>query len=245
MKRKAMIGRMLLLATGLSAFIAMKAEAQDETGRRTVPRDSIIERSDRRLPPDSTLSRLFPTFVKKPFQPNPTKAVLLSLIPGVGQIYNRKYWKLPIVYGAFMGCMYAITWNGRNYQDYWNAYKAIMHDSQAYTALVNASGGGEVNYKFNTAWTDLVTTTDYKSVVNNTQYQNLFKSRKDFFRRNRDLSIIIAAGVYLLSLADAYVDAELFNFDISPDLSMRVEPTASPATRFAPSHLGLNWSITF
>jgi hypothetical protein len=66
---------------------------------------------------------------KAAFKPNPGKAVLLGLIPGMGQIYNRKYWKLPLVYGGFMGFMYAITWNNRNYQDYWNGYKGIMHDA--------------------------------------------------------------------------------------------------------------------
>mgnify|MGYP000261094522 FL=1 len=63
------------------------------------------------------------------FKPDPTKAVLYSAIfPGLGQIYNRKYWKLPLVYGAFMGCAYAITWNNRNYQDYLEAYKGIMSE---------------------------------------------------------------------------------------------------------------------
>ena len=63
------------------------------------------------------------------FKPNPTKAVWLALIPGMGQIYNRKYWKLPIVYGGLMGCMYAVTWNNKNYQDYSEAYRDIMYDA--------------------------------------------------------------------------------------------------------------------
>ena len=62
------------------------------------------------------------------FKPDPKKAVLLALVPGLGQIYNQKYWKLPIVYGGLMGCMYAVTWNNRNYKDYSTAYKDIMSD---------------------------------------------------------------------------------------------------------------------
>ena len=62
------------------------------------------------------------------FKPDPNKAMLYALVPGLGQIYNRKYWKLPLVYGAFMGCMYAITWNNKNYSDYSNAYFNIMED---------------------------------------------------------------------------------------------------------------------
>lgn len=66
----------------------------------------------------------------KEFKPDPNKALLYALVPGLGQIYNRKYWKLPLVYGAFMGCMYAITWNNKNYKDYSTAYFDIMEDYQ-------------------------------------------------------------------------------------------------------------------
>ncbi|MDR1356592.1 MAG: DUF5683 domain-containing protein [Tannerellaceae bacterium] len=179
------------------------------------------------------------------FKPNSTKAVLWSLIPGMGQIYNRKYWKLPFVYGGFMGFAYAMTWNGKNYQDYWSAYKSIIADAEAYNKLINASSGAEVQYEFNKAWTDFLPTADYQSAVNNVNYQNLFKNRKDFFRRNRDLSIILTVGFYLICMVDAYVDAELFDFDISPDLSMRIEPAVSPQTRFNAGSVGVNCSITF
>ena len=66
-----------------------------------------------------------PAQIKMEFKPDPKKAVLMALVPGLGQIYNRKFWKLPIVYGGLMGCMYAVTWNNRNYQDYSTAYKDI------------------------------------------------------------------------------------------------------------------------
>jgi hypothetical protein len=182
---------------------------------------------------------------KEAFKPNSTKAVLWSFIPGMGQIYNKKYWKLPLVYGGFMACMYATTWNGKNYQDYWGAYRSIMLDAVAYNQLVKEANGGEVVYEFSHEWTDFLSTTDYPSAVNNVGYQNLFKSRKDFYRRNRDLSIIITVGFYLICMVDAYVDAELFNFDISPDLSMRVEPVISPQTRFSSHSIGVNCSLTF
>jgi hypothetical protein len=179
------------------------------------------------------------------FKPNPTKAVLWSLIPGMGQIYNRKYWKLPFVYGGFMGFMYAVTWNGKNYTDYWGAYQSIMTDAAAYNKQLQESNGANVDYEFSRAWTDFLPTADHQSAVNNVNYQNLFKNRKDYFRRNRDLSLILSVGFYLLCMVDAYVDAELFNFDISPDLSMRIEPMASPPTRFSERNIGLNCSITF
>ncbi|MDR1918921.1 MAG: DUF5683 domain-containing protein [Tannerellaceae bacterium] len=181
----------------------------------------------------------------KAFAPNSTRAVLWAIIPGMGQVYNRKYWKLPFVYGGFMGFAYAVTWNGKNYQDYWGAYKSIMRDAEAYNQLVKDANGAEVSYEFSKEWTDFISTTDYVAAVNNVGYQNLFKSRKDFFRRNRDLSIILTVGFYLICMVDAYVDAELFNFDISPDLSLRIEPLASPQTRFSTGNIGLNCSITF
>ena len=59
------------------------------------------------------------------FNPNPNKAVIMAAVfPGLGQIYNRQYWKLPLVYGGFMGFIYAITWNNKNYSDYSQAYLA-------------------------------------------------------------------------------------------------------------------------
>jgi hypothetical protein len=163
----------------------------------------------------------------------------------MGQIYNRRYWKLPFVYGGFMGFMYAITWTGKNYQDYWGAYQGIMTDAEAYGNLIKESNGTDVSYEFNKAWTDFLPTADHKSAVNNINYQNLFKNRKDYFRRNRDLSIILTAAFYLVCMVDAYVDAELFDFDISPDLSLRVEPVLSPETRFNTQNIGVNCSIIF
>jgi hypothetical protein len=149
------------------------------------------------------------------------------------------------VYGGFMAFMYAVTWNGKNYQDYWRAYQTIMHDAEVYGQLVKEADGAEVQYEFSKEWTDFIPTTDYKSAVNNESYQNTFKSRKDFFRRNRDLSIILTVGFYLVCMIDAYVDAELFNFDISPDLSMRVAPVISSQTRFSTRSIGVNCSFTF
>jgi hypothetical protein len=182
---------------------------------------------------------------KAAFKPNPSKAILLGLIPGMGQIYNRKYWKLPLVYGGFMGFMYAITWNNKNYQDYWNGYKGIVHDAEAYRIALDAAEGGEVDFTFNKDWTEFYPGTDPQSIVFDVGRQNLLKSRKDYFRRYRDLSIILAVGFYAITLIDAYVDAQLFDFDISPDLSMRIDPVFSPQTPYSSRSIGLNCSITF
>lgn len=144
---------------------------------------------------------------KQIWVPNPTKATWLALvIPGGGQIYNRKYWKLPIFYGGFAGCAYALTWNSKMYKDYSNAYKDAVKGNWQSSSIQDLLPPG---------YTDRVSTT---------QLTETLRKRKDTYRRYRDLSIFAFIGVYLLSVVDAYVDAELSNFDISPDLSMRVEP---------------------
>jgi hypothetical protein len=175
----------------------------------------------------------------KPFKPDPKKALLFSLIPGGGQIYNRKYWKLPIVYGGLMGCMYAITWNGKNYKDYSKAYFDIMEDYQMVKDNSNYDG------PWSESWTIFVPVGEEKQYVSNTSFQDNLKRRKDYFRRYRDLSIIIGVGVYALSIIDAYVDAHLFDFDISQDLSFRWSPEVAPKTRYSDASYGLNCSLKF
>lgn len=178
-----------------------------------------------------------PAQIKMEFKPDPKKAVLMALVPGLGQIYNRKFWKLPIVYGGLMGCMYAVTWNNRNYQDYSTAYKDIMMDAEEPNRPVE---------EFHTSWQDFLGVGyDPKEWVTNTNFQTQLKNRKDYYRRYRDLSIIITVGVYALSIIDAYVDAQLFDFDISPDLSMHWEPSVIPQTAYSSRSYGLNCSIKF
>lgn len=178
-----------------------------------------------------------PAQIKMEFKPDPKKAVLMALVPGLGQIYNRKFWKLPLVYGGLMGCMYAVTWNNRNYQDYSTAYKDIMMDAEEPNRPVE---------EFHTSWQDFLGVGyDPKEWVTNTNFQTQLKNRKDYYRRYRDLSIIITVGVYALSIIDAYVDAQLFDFDISPDLSMHWEPSVTPQTAYSSRSYGLNCSIKF
>ena len=151
------------------------------------------------------------------------------------QIYNKDYWKLPIVYGGLMGCMYAITWNNRNYKDYSEAYKDIMNDAAAHPNDPEA---------WSQTW-QVLTSMDPSAAINDSNFKDRLKRQKDYYRRYRDLSIIITAGVYALTLVDAYVDAQLFDFDITPDLSMRVEPVVTPKTSVTPRSYGLNCCLKF
>jgi hypothetical protein len=142
---------------------------------------------------------------KAVFNPSPLKATWLAMIfPGAGQIYNRKFWKLPIVYGGLAGCAYALSWNNNMYKDYAQGYRDLLDDNtntNSYKKLIPSY-------------------TNYST----TQLTSILKNRKDLYRRYRDLSIFALIGVYVISIIDAYVDAELSNFDISPDLSMKIEP---------------------
>lgn len=204
--------------------------------------------------PDSTIQAVLtaadslsqPKISLKTFQPSSKKALLYSIIcPGLGQIYNRKYWKLPLVYGGFMGFLYAVTWNNKNYGDYSTAYHDIMID---YSKIHDKeTGNPDYNGPWG-SWTNFLpagTGTNEKEWVNNTNFQDNLKRRKDYFRRYRDLSIILTAGWYFICMIDAYVDAELFDFDISPDLSMRVEPLISPQTSYSSRIYGVSCNIKF
>ncbi|WP_414477988.1 DUF5683 domain-containing protein [Prevotella sp.] len=167
------------------------------------------------------------------WRPDPKRALWLSLVlPGAGQIYNRKYWKLPIVYGGFLGCIYAMQWNNMMYNDYSQAYLDLMDNdpqTQSYNQFLH-----------------LGATIDES---NKTRYENLFKRRKDYYRRYRDMSFFILVGVYALSVIDAYVDASLSEFDISPDLSMRIEPAVINSGIYnnplRATAVGVNCSLTF
>lgn len=131
---------------------------------------------------------------------NPGKAALLSLIPGGGQIYNKNYWKIPIIYGGL------ILFGG---------FAVKNHDLfvQFKEEAVN---------RFNND-----TTINFPDLSNSQVLDN-----KDFYERKRNLNILIAVGVYVLNIVDATVDAYFFEYDISPDLSLRAEPFIRPPDNY-------------
>ena len=173
---------------------------------RAVYEDSVV---DGRIFMADTLKNVRPKRNWATWRPNAKRAMWLAIVlPGAGQIYNRKYWKLPFVYGGFVGCAYAMRWNNQMFRDYSQAYMDIMDDdpnTQSYNQFLHL--GAKIDSS------------------NIDRYQRLFKNRKDKFRRWRDLSFFCLVGVYAISIIDAYVDASLSEFDISKDLSLRVEPT--------------------
>ena len=170
------------------------------------------------------------------WRPSPKRALWLALVlPGAGQVYNRKYWKLPIFYGGFVGCIYAMTWNNQMYHDYAQAYIDIMDNdpaTQSYNSFLH-----------------LGTTI---TPANEERYKSIFKQRKDRYRRWRDLSVFTTIAVYALSVIDAYVDASLSDFDISDDLSLHIAPAVipdrgivTPGGAFRSPAIGVGCSLTF
>lgn len=166
-----------------------------------------------------------------PFNPSPTRAVWLSaLFPGLGQIYNRRYWKLPIVVGGFMGLGYATNWNAGQYNDYMQGYRDLMDSDPGTKSYMNFFPPTVTEDDLDHAW-----------------LERTFKYRKDFYRRNRDLCIICLVALYLVCMVDAYVDASMAHFDVSPNLSMDFAPAViTPATgNWKRTALGIQWALTF
>ena len=171
----------------------------------TLKSDSSTQATSFVIPSEKAIRKIVE---KQFFVPDPKKALWLAIaIPGGGQIYNRKYWKLPLIYGGFVGCVYALNWNNTMYHDYSQAYIDIMDDDPNTKSYENFI---PQNYDIN---------------QNLTRIQDLFRRKKNYYRRYRDLSMFAMIGVYVLSIIDAYVDAELSSFDISKNLSMKVRPS--------------------
>ena len=152
------------------------------------------------------------------------KATTLSTIcPGAGQIYNKSYWRVPIVIGGMASTIYTIDWNNRGYKRFKTAY-----------AL-------RVDYEKNPGNYPNGSADEFRGAYSSTFLKNL----KDSYRRNRDLCILLTAGVYLLQIMDAHVDAHLQDYDISDDLTMNLEPYVDYSYIESQPLFGVNLSLNF
>ncbi len=142
----------------------------------------------------------------------PARAAFYSaVLPGLGQAYNKKYWKIPLVYGAMGTSLYYYTWNNRKYNQYRDAYK-------------NRLAG-----------------------YNNDKFQYLDDSRliqaQRFHQRNRDISLLLTVGFYILNIVDANVDAHLLQFNVNDNLSLH--PKIDQNDINYKTNLGLALNYTF
>ena len=196
------------VAQAQKAVTASQSTAGEDQPAVVAPADTTFSAKD-----SLKLNSMLQVATKKPkrdwstWRPDTKRAMWLAIVlPGAGQIYNRKYWKLPIIYGGFVGCAYAITWNNQMYHDYSQAYMDIMDDdptTDSYNQFLHLGATIDAS--------------------NMDRYKEIFRKRKDRYRRE---------------------------FDISDDLTLRVEPAfmnSNPQSRnpFRSGTLGLQCSLTF
>ncbi len=152
---------------------------------------------------------------------------LATICPGAGQIYNKQYWKVPFVVGGFATMIYVVDWNNRGYQRFKKAYIQVS-DYESNPDDYPDGSPDEFGGRYSA---------DY------------MESLRDSYRRSRDLSIIMMAGLYILQIIDAHVDAHFKDYDISDDLTMQIEPlmaySYSPAMKKDCSVFGFNLGFNF
>ena len=192
--------RRFLLLLGLVAILAFqKTEAQnvvfDTVGNTVITADTIVKEE----------KKAKPAKVKKPH--SPTKATIMSAcLPGLGQIYNGKWWKVPIVYAGLGGLGYLAYSNYYQYKSYLHAYEFKTGDLP-----------------------DGVTLTEYETELANRYADSQLQTYKESYRRDFELYTIITVAWYGLNIIDACVDGHLYTYDISDDLSFSIDPFLQPA----------------
>jgi hypothetical protein len=170
------------------------------SGAQTLKADTVT--------PDSILEK----------QHSPVKAAMMSLcLPGLGQVYNKKYWKVPIIYAGLGVMTYFIVTNAGQYYDYKNAYKESVNGD---------------------------TTGQYQDLVRKYTQQDLLSAR-DYYRRNLEISCILTGVWYILNIVDAAVDAHLFTYNISDKLSLKVDPVLMRPAMSRNMTSGIRFSLRF
>jgi len=127
-------------------------------------------------------------------------AIMSAVLPGLGQAYNKKYWKMPIIYAGFGVLTYFIIKNTGEYHNFRTAYNIV-------------ATGDSANF-------------DNEYVVRYNANLTQLEEGRNYYRRNMNLSYILTGALYLLNIIDASVDASLYDFDVSDDLSIRFEPVS-------------------
>jgi hypothetical protein len=212
--------RRFLFLLGLLILIAFqKTEAQnvvfDTVDNTIITADTVVKETKTAKPnKDKKLSR-------------PAKAAIMSAcLPGLGQIYNRKWWKVPIVYAGLGGIGYFSYRNFSEYRSYLHAYEYKTGDLP-----------------------EGVTLTDYETQLANKYAEGQLQTYKESYRRNFELFTILTVAWYGLNIIDAVVDGHLYTYDISDDLSINVDPYLRPTETLVPmpqyAQVGLSFKLNF
>jgi hypothetical protein len=191
----------------------------DTTAVKVVPADTLAIKKPVLEPVEKKEQRVH----------SPKKATIYSAVfPGLGQIYNRKYWKVPLVYIGFASLIYSIDWNNDYYVLYRQAYIDISDNDPTSNSFKDLDIEGHWNF-------------DDQAQVE--QFKTRLERAKESTRRYRDLCIIGTAAFYAINIIDASVDAHLFNFDISDDLTMNWMP--QPIYAMDQPLMGIRFVINF
>ncbi|MFO8001042.1 MAG: DUF5683 domain-containing protein [Marinilabilia sp.] len=163
---------------------------------------------------------------------SPHKATFYSaILPGLGQAYNKKYWKIPILYGGIGAMGYAIHFNSTNYNKYKNAYRDFLirdPGNKSYEEVIPPTLSVEEVETQHADW-----------------FQRALENKREYYKRYRDLSYIGMAAIYILNMIDATVDAHFYNFDVSDDLSMDVRPVMLDHDPVKGNKMGIRMSFNF
>jgi hypothetical protein len=188
----------ILMLLGCSHFVF----AQSEVDTVIIERDTILAENQGVTPIETYAARY-----------NPRKAMLYAAVfPGAGQVYNRKYWKLPLVYGGFVGLGYGISAN----QTFYTRYKGQLLNllNEPASPRVNQEGFTELGNKV--VGSEIVSPSGLKV--------DQLRRAVDRFRRDRDFSVVLTFIFYMMQMVDAHVDAHLKEFDVNPQLQVSLEP---------------------
>lgn len=180
------------------------------------------------IPTDTTLVQVVDAAALEEVHSPKKAAIYSALLPGLGQAYNKKYWKIPIVYAGFGTLGYFVGWNNKNYKTLRVAYNDLTDNDPETNSYLDLEA---------TKYYNLDNPTEYN------QFKTALNKQQDYYRRNRDLLIISLAGFYALNIIDASVDAHLFDFDISEDLSFDWQPAMNRSE--GDLVYGLNCRFTF
>ena len=171
---------------------------------------------------------------------NPMKATMLAAaIPGGGQIYNRKYWKIPVVYAGFGGLGYAVVFNSTQYNKYTKAYQDFtdkVPDTQSYLSLIRG-----IDPK---RYDPVLYPNDY-NVSDEAWVKDGLLRQIDYFKKYRDLSMMGIAAWYLITILDANVDASLADYDIGENINLTFAPMQVPGYYFTGVGLNISLKINF
>jgi hypothetical protein len=187
-------------------LLCWSAGVSAQTDVPGIPTDSISGKVINTVPVLTEIKNQLPGIKTLP---EPEKVIWwAAAIPGYGQILNGKYWKLPIVYAGFMGCYFAVNYNSTRYVSFKNGYLDITDSDPTTNSHLDLIPEGRTIESFGGV----------------AAFTGRLKTGMDQSRYYRDLSVIISIAYYGLTIIDAFVDAHLADFDISPDLSLQLRP---------------------